>query len=162
MKLFEPKPGQGEEIPEPEGKLSPRSKARRVALQGLYQWQVAETDLHDIMKQFQEDGRLVKVDIELFQELLVEVSKQRNDLDAKYADFLDRSVSMIDPIEKIILRIGVYELENKPEIPYRVVINESIELAKRFGAEDSHKYINGILDKVAQSTRALEFNAPTL
>ncbi len=80
-------------------------------------------------------------------------------MDQQFQQYLDRSVSMIDPIEKVILRIGVFELQHKIEIPYKVVINESIELAKRFGAEDSYKYVNGILDKVAQQIRSLEFSS---
>lgn len=159
MKLFEPKPGQGEEIIEAEGHVSPRSNARRVTLQALYQWQVADSDLLEIVKQFKEDGRLEGADFDLFNELFHEVVKSPDALDELYASYLDRSVSMIDPIEKNILRMGVFELQNKIEIPYRVVINESIELAKRFGAEDSHKYINGILDKVAQTVRSIEFSA---
>lgn len=159
MKLFEPKPGQGEEVVEPEVRISPRSQARRTALQALYQWQVAGSDLFEITKQFNEDGRLEKSDVNLFQELVKEVIESADALDKIYADYLDRSVSMIDPVEKIILRIGVFELQSKPEIPYRVVINEAIELAKRFGAEDSHKYINGILDKAAQKIRSVEFSA---
>lgn len=159
MKLFEPKPGHGEEIVEPEGRVSPRSQSRRAALQALYQWQVGGQDLFEITKQFNEDGRLENCDLELFQELTSEVSKTAEELDQQFQQYLDRSVSMIDPIEKVILRIGVFELQHKIEIPYKVVINESIELAKRFGAEGSHKYVNGILDKVAQQIRSLEFSS---
>lgn len=159
MKISDFKPGQGEEIVEEEGKVSPRSQARRVALQALYQWQMNHSEIGDITKQFNEEGRLDAIDVPLYQDLVNAVSQTSEQLDQQYAEFLDRSVAMIDPIEKIILRIGVYELQNKIEIPYKVVINESVELAKRFGAEESHKYINGILDKVAQVLRALEVNA---
>lgn len=150
------KPGQGEEIEVEEKPYSPRTLARRVALQALYQWQLNQTEPHEVIKQFSEDGRFEGVDMPLFQDIFNFVSNNSAALDALYADLLDRSVSMIDPIEKNILRIGAYELQEKIEIPYRVVINEAVELAKSFGAEDSHKYINGILDKVAQSLRSLE------
>lgn len=159
MNISNFKPGQGEEIAEGESKITPRSLSRAVALQALYQWQMNASDLTDIMKQFNEEGRLTGIDVPLFQDIVHTVVSEVDEYDALYGQFLDRSVAMIDPIEKIILRIGVYELKHKPEIPYKVVLNEAVELAKRFGAEDSHKYINGILDKAAQELRSLEVSA---
>ncbi|MDX1347060.1 MAG: transcription antitermination factor NusB [Thiomicrorhabdus chilensis] len=153
------KPGQGEEVPEVEEKVSPRTQSRRVALQALYQWQINADEPMSITKQFNEDGLLAGADVALFNELLSQVSSKAVELDEIYGGLLDRSVSMIDPVEKNIMRMGVYELQTKPEIPYKVIINECVELAKRFGAEDSHKYVNGILDKVAQQLRSLEVNA---
>ncbi|WP_028486365.1 transcription antitermination factor NusB [Thiomicrorhabdus chilensis] len=153
------KPGQGEEVPEVEEKVSPRTQSRRVALQALYQWQINADEPMSITRQFNEDGLLAGADVALFNELLSQVSSKAVELDEIYGDLLDRSVSMIDPIEKNIMRMGVYELQTKPEIPYKVIINECVELAKRFGAEDSHKYVNGVLDKVAQQLRALEVSA---
>lgn len=153
------KPGQGEEIVEKEGKVSPRSQSRRVALQALYVWEMTEDSPATIIKHFNEDDMLENLEFELFKELLEQVVARSEALDAIYGKFLDRSVAMIDPIERIIMRMGCYELEAKPEIPYRVVINECVELAKRFGAEEGHKFINGILDKVAKEQRSLEFNA---
>ncbi len=150
------KPGDGVEVAEEEGPVSPRSQSRRVALQALYQWQMNHAEPFDIIKQFSEDGLLGDVDASLFRDLVNSVTGQVTELDAIFAPFLDRAVAMIDPVEKNILRMGVYELQSKPEIPYRVVINESVELAKRFGAEESHKYINGVLDKVALELRSLE------
>ena len=149
-------PGQGEEVVEPEAKVAPRSQSRRVAVQALYQWQMNHDEVSQIIKQFNEDGLLEDLEFDWFKELLTEVSQQAESLDALYAEFLDRSVARIDPVERAILRIGAYELQSKVEIPYRVVINESVELAKRFGAEESHKYINGVLDKVAKQLRKLE------
>lgn len=160
MNVKDLKPGTGVELEEDEGYVSPRSQSRRAALQALYQWQVNCSDPFDIIKQFSEDGFLLDVDVPLFRDLLNSVTAQVTALDEAYAPFLDRAVTMIDPVEKNILRMGVYELQSKPEIPYRVVINESVELAKRFGAEESHRYINGILDKVAGECRSLEKTAP--
>lgn len=152
-------PGQGEEIIEVEGQVTPRTQSRRVAMQALYVWEMTHNEINEIIKNFSEDGLLVDLDFELFKELLTNVSTDATDLDTLYADLLDRSVSMIDPIERTIMRIGVYELQSKQQIPYRVVINECVELAKRFGAEEGHKFVNGILDKVAKKLRPLELNA---
>jgi len=129
-------------------------------LQALYQWQVNRSDVLDIIKQFSEAGRLDAIDVALFQDIVNGVVRQSDTLDALYQPYLDRAVAMIDPVEKNILRMGVQELQDKIEIPYRVVINEAVELAKRFGAEESHKYINGILDKVALDLRTLERGQP--
>ncbi|MGC9385876.1 MAG: transcription antitermination factor NusB [Hydrogenovibrio sp.] len=161
MNLKDLKPGSGVELEEDEGYVSPRSQSRRVALQALYQWQVNCSEPFDIIKQFSEGGFLTDVDVPLFRDLVNSVTSQVMALDSAYAPFLDRAVAMIDPIEKSILRLGVYELQSKPEIPYRVVINESVELAKRFGADESHRYINGILDKVAAECRQLEKSMPS-
>lgn len=133
-----------------------RSQARRRALQALYQWQLTGQDLCDIDRQFLEEQEMGKVDIDYFQELLHQIPKHLDELDGQCDSFLDRPMSQIDPVEQAILRIGSYELAKRPEIPYRVVINEAVELAKAFGAEQSHKYINGVLDKVAQQLRAVE------
>ncbi|WP_373018855.1 transcription antitermination factor NusB [Thiomicrorhabdus sp.] len=157
--LNQVQPGKGEEVQEDEPQVSQRTETRRVALQALYQWQMNADEPFVIAKQFSEDGLLTGVDATLFNELLSEVSSKAVELDEVYGALLDRSVSMIDPVEKTIMRMGVYELQAKPEIPYKVIINECVELAKRFGAEDSHKYVNGILDKVAQQLRSMEVNA---
>ncbi len=152
------KPGQGEEVIEPEGQVTPRTQARRVAMQALYVWEMTHNEIHVIIKDFSEEGLLVDMDFELFKELLTNVSMAAADLDAAYASLLDRSVNMIDPVERAIMRMGVYELKSQLQIPYKVVINESVELAKRFGAEEGHKFVNGILDKVAKELRPLELN----
>ncbi len=136
-----------------------RSLARQRALQALYQWQMTGQDLADIDKQFMDEQDMKKVEIKYFQELLHQIPKCLNELDAISSDLLDRGIEQVDPIERAILRIGIYELKHRIDIPYRVVINESVELAKIFGAEQGHKYINGILDKVAQQERAIEVKA---
>lgn len=133
-----------------------RSKARRCALQALYQWQVAGQNLGDIESQFLTEQDVAGADQSYFSELLHGVPRQLDEIDARYRAFLDRGIGDLDPVELAILRIGVYELMNRPEIPYRVIINEAVELAKTFGAEQSHRYINGVLDKVAREQRTAE------
>jgi len=149
-------PGQGEEIVEQETKVSLRTQSRRVALQALYQWQMTNEDVSQIIKQFNEEGLLEGLELAFFEELLSEVSAHAESLDELFSGYLDRSVARIDPVERAIMRMGAYELQSKIEIPYKVVINESVELAKRFGAEESHKYVNGILDKAAKQLREAE------
>lgn len=144
------------EVEEQEEAVSPRTQARRVALQALYQWQVNSSEIYLIEKQFLEQGLLSGLDRDWFRELLSEVSRSADELDQQYADFLDRSIKLINPVERTILRMAAYELQTQMQIPYKVVINEAVELTKRFGAEDAHKYINGVLDKVAQRLRPLE------
>ena len=133
-----------------------RSKARRCALQALYQWQMAGQDLGDIESQFLNEQDLGGADLGYFSELLRSIPRQTTELDEQYRPFLDRAVDELDPIELAILRIGAYELMRHPEIPFRVVINEAVELAKTFGADQSHRYINGVLDKAARELRAVE------
>lgn len=147
-----------EEIEEQEVQASPRTQARRVALQALYQWQVNQDEIYLIEKQFFEDGLLSNLDREWFRELLDKVSADCEGLDQFYGQFLDRSSKLINPVERTIMRMATYELQTQMQIPYKVVINEAVELTKRFGAEDAHKYINGILDKVAKKLRPTEFS----
>ena len=130
------------------GKL--RARARRRALQAIYQWQMAGQDLQDIEKQFTEEMDMSEIDLEFFREFLFGVPKQVDELDERFRGFLDRTPEQLDPIERAILRMGTFELATRPDVPVRVVINEAVELAKQFGAEQSHKYINGVLDRVAR------------
>lgn len=141
-----------------ESKMSPaaRRKARYFALQALYQWQLSGNDLADIEVQYLTDNDMKRVDTPYFRELLHGVPQHLDTLDEKMADILDRPLKELDPIELAVLRIGIYELTYRPDVPYRVVINEALELAKLFGAEDGYKYVNGILDKVAQQLRKNE------
>lgn len=133
-----------------------RTNARQAAVQALYQWQISGHNLSEIERQFVEEGRLKDAQKSYFNELLYGVPKNLDAIDQTLAEFVDRPVDKIDPVERAILRIGVYELEHRPDMPYRVILNEGINLAKCFGADGSHKYVNGILDKVAQKKRALE------
>ncbi len=136
-----------------------RSRARERALQALYQWQMAGQSLTDIENQFIEEQDMGQVDMEYFHELLHQVPAHLNELEGHVDGFLSRPIEQVDPIERAILRLGVYELAHRIDIPYRVIINEWVELAKSYGAEQGHKFINGILDKAAQQLRAAEIKA---
>lgn len=133
-----------------------RTNARKAAVQALYQWQMTGQSLIEIEGQFLEEERLKDAQKSYFTELFHGVPKNLEAIDQALSEFVDRPVDMIDPVERAILRIGVYELVNRLDMPYRVVLNEGINLAKYFGADGSHKYVNGILDKVAQQKRAVE------
>ncbi len=144
-------------------KPNAKHQARSCALQSLYQWQLSGNDLSDIEQSFAElvagEQEIAKIHQGLFEELLHQIPARVTELDEAINPFLDRSADQLDPIEQVILRIGAYELLFKPELPYRVAINEGVELAKEFGAEQSHRYINGILDKLAHKVRAIEVAA---
>ncbi len=133
-----------------------RTNARKAAVQALYQWQMAGQDLSEIERQFLEEERLKDAQKSYFVELFYGVPKNLSAIDLALTEFVDRPVDMIDPVERAILRIGVYELLHRLDMPYRVILNEGINLAKYFGADGSHKYVNGILDKIAQQKRAVE------
>ncbi len=131
-----------------------RIKARRSAVQALYQWHITANPLPEILAEFQdEEKRLEKADTEYFRDLVKGVGEHRNALEELMRSTLDRPVEKLDPVERCILWLSLYELQHHPEIPARVIINESVELAKMFGAEESHKYINSIVDKVARTVR---------
>lgn len=140
-------------------KPSARRKARRFALQALYQWHMTGDNLGNIEQQFRDENDLKKTDTVFFRELLHKIPACVNEMDALFTPHLDRDKDELDKVELAALRIGTYELAKRLDIPYRVVINEGIELAKYFGATDSYKYVNGILDKVALQVRAVEINA---
>ncbi len=133
-----------------------RHKARRAAVQALYQWQLTEQDPGDIENHFILDHSMEDTDLAYFHELVREIPLHRHELDDHIAPHLDRALQDVDPVERAILRLGAYEFEFHPEIPYKVVLNESVELAKTFGAEHGHKYVNAVLDKVATKLRAVE------
>lgn len=137
-----------------------RTKARRIAVQALYQWDIGSGEsLSDIEQQFIEEREVRGADMDYFHQLLFEVPARLASLDQAFAPVLDRAVSSLDPVERAILRIGSYELAHRPEVPVRVAINEGVELAKRFGADQSHRYINGVLDKIARQLRRSEMEA---
>ena len=134
-----------------------RVKARRNTVQALYQWLLTSKEAADILSEFELDAHtLAKTDVDYFKELFLGVIKNKTELETQFIDLLDRSLDDLDAIERAILLIGSYELVHHIELPYRVVVNESIELAKTFGAEESHKYINGIMDRLAQQLRSME------
>ena len=133
-----------------------RREARNFALQALYQWQMAGSTLNEIEAQFRTEQDMSQADLGLFSELLHGVPAKVSELDATIAPCLDRALDDLDPVERNVLRMGTYELAHRIEVPYRVVINECVNLAKTFGATDSHKYVNGVLDKLAKTLRRAE------
>ncbi|MBL1260597.1 MAG: transcription antitermination factor NusB [Thiotrichaceae bacterium] len=133
-----------------------RSQARRCAVQALYQWQLTGADVAEVVAQILEEKDVKKVDSSYFRGLFGGVVKQVDKMDALLTPALDRSIKSIDPVELAIMRLGAYELQYNIEVPYRVVINEAVELAKTFGADQGHKYVNGVLDKLAVTLRGPE------
>ena len=136
-----------------ENKFEFRRRARRRALQALYQWHLTGMDVGEIIAQFREEQDFSNVDTELFATLVRKVSKDQAIIDEKLEPFLDRPLAQLDVIEHVILSIGAYELLYSIEIPHEVAIDEAINLAKMFGAEQGHSYINGVLDKAAKQWR---------
>ena len=138
---------------------SPRRRAREFAVQGLYQWLLAGADPRTIAKDVAMLEGFGKSDQAMFDRLWQGAVAERDELDAMLADYLDRAPSALSPIEHAILLVGGYELQAMIETPYRVVINEAVELAKMFGGTDGHKYVNGVLDKLALRLREAEVQA---
>jgi len=133
-----------------------RSRSRSLAIQALYQWQLAGQDVGAIIDHFMIEQDAKKFDTDYFTELVRGVPTRLDELDSALASCVDRALESVDPVERAILRLGAYELMEHPEIPYRVVINEAVELAKTFGAEKGHRYVNGVLDKAARALRPIE------
>jgi len=156
----------------------PRSEARRYALLALYQWQLSAGNPAEIVRQFLDDpdwgaavaadllgeadkapaeaATTARYDVQLFSTLVRGVGEQADEIDDALRPLLDRAVTSLDPVERNILRIGTYELLYSPQLPVGVVINEAVNLAKEFGATEGHKYVNGVLDKLARRVRAAE------
>ncbi len=141
--------------------LAARSRARRRALQAIYAWQISGNTIEHVIEEFRHEQDMEIADLGYFEGLLRGVEKNCADLDAALAPFLDRDVAQVDPIERAVLRLAAYELRHRLDVPYRVVLNEAIEVAKRFGAEHGHTYVNGVLDKAAKEWRAAESRAST-
>ncbi len=137
-------------------KPSPRRKARELAVQAIYSWQISQNSVTDIEVNFIADNSKRRFDIEYFQLLLRGVTSNLSDIDDAISPYVDRPLDDIDHVEKAILRVAVFELKDCTDVPYRVVINEAIELAKSFAADDSHKFINGVLDKTVKLIRPEE------
>jgi N utilization substance protein B len=143
--------------PRPEGiDLAARSRARRRALQALYAWQLSGSHMKAVIEQFRHEQDMEVADLDYFEDLLCGVEQHVDALDAALRPYLDREVGEVDPIERAALRLAAYELKFRPDVPYRVVINEAIEVTKRFGADHGHSYVNGVLDKLAGELRAVE------
>ena len=141
--------------------IKQRKKARSILVQALYQWQITDYPASDIEAQYRVDTeeRGGSADWDYFHEIFVGIVGNQETLDQKISPFLDRDLERLDPIELAILRLGCFEFSERIDIPYKVVINECVDLAKKFGASDSHKYINGVLDKMARELRKLEIGA---
>ncbi|MCX7196301.1 MAG: transcription antitermination factor NusB [Proteobacteria bacterium] len=135
---------------------SSRRRSRELALQGIYQWRLTRDDQEQIEKQIRAEKGMGRYDVEFFSKLLRGVLTQHAELETVVTMHLDRTLDELSPVEFSVLLIGAYELIHHPEIPYRVVINEAVELAKTFGGTDGHKFVNGVLDKVAAQVRAIE------
>ena len=153
-------------VPEPAAtpprRVQPRSgrrRAREFALQGLYEWLVSGTEAGAIDAHMREQDEFAKCDVGHYQALLDGCIAEAPKIDTLLARFLDRRTALLSPVEHGVLMIGVYELEHCLEIPYRVAINEAVELAKSYGGTDGHKYVNGVLDKTASVLRPVEVEA---
>jgi len=136
-----------------------RKKARRALVQAIYQWQMTGASPSVVIKEFEEGEALKNADPEFFADALRRIALHADLLDEQFTPLLDRAHKDLDPVEMALLRLGVDELMHRPDVPYRVVIDEYVELAKTFGAEESHKYINGVLDKLSRQLRPVEVAA---
>ena len=136
-----------------------RAKARRLALQALYQWDLSGTDLKLIEQQFRESEEYPGVDEAYFNELLHQVPARLDVIEDGLVACMQIPWAELDPVERAVLRLASYELQARPDIPYRVVINEAVNLAKKFGAEQAHKFVNGVLDQAARQLRPREQGA---
>jgi len=136
--------------------IAARSAARELLVQALYQWQMNESGQEELLEQFRLDKDYSKVDSEYFESNLLAILNESAELDESLLPVLDRKLELLDPVAHAILWLSAFEFKHKIEIPYRVVMNEAIKLAKKFGPTDSHKYVNAILDKLAVNLRAIE------
>jgi N utilization substance protein B len=136
-----------------------RTRARELMVQALYQKQIAGHTTSDLVLQFHEQVAYERVDQVFFDEQFPAISDSQDELEKKIDELIDRPLEQLDPVERAILLIGVYELESRIDVPYRVVINECVNLAKRFGSIEGHKYVNACLDVAAKSFRETEIQA---
>ncbi len=130
-----------------------RRHARQYALQAMYQWQLSDTPITDIEMDFLNRHIKQKTDVDYFKELIHNIPKQQNELDHHFIPYLNRALTELDPVELAILRLATYELAKRLDVPYRVVINEALELTKKFGSVEGFKFVNGVLDQVARQLR---------
>lgn len=138
--------------------INGKRRARKLALQALYQWLMSGSDLHEIEAQFRVINNMEKVDFEYFCRLLKGVPEHLTELESSLSPFIDREIAGLNPIELTTLRIGAFELIHCPEIPYKVVLDESISLTKEFGSQDGHRYVNGVLNNLARQVRSVEIS----
>ena len=133
-----------------------RAVARKLALQALYRWQINNTPWQDVVNEFAAEEDMRKADRGYFNQLVTDICQSSGALDEALAAWMDRKPAELDPVERAVLWVGAHELRSAPEVPYRVVINEAVGLAKRFGATDSHKFVNAVLDTAARQLRPNE------
>ncbi len=138
---------------------SSRKKAREMLVQSLYQWELAGQDPVQIEAQFHADNNMDKVDVEYYGSLLRAICSRCPDIDSNYTALLDRRLDELDPVSLSILRIGAYEMAERPDVPFRVVINEAVNLAKKFGPQDSQKFVNAVMDRLVPRHRKAELHA---
>ena len=134
-----------------------RARARRYAMQALYQWNLSGEDLSVICRQFLENEDFSRADEPYFRELLKNIPENIESIDKNISENIDRPMAQLDPVERAILRLATYELLARAEIPYRVTINEAVQLARKFGAEEGHAFVNAVLDQAARSIRPDEY-----
>jgi len=134
-------------------KQGARSRARELIVQSLYQKQITGHDVVELLRQFHDRPDYKRVDKKYYDQALREICENRESIEESIDELADRPITQLDPVERGILLLGFYELQSKPDVPYKVVINESVNLAKRFGAVDGHKYINALLDRAAEKLR---------
>ncbi len=139
--------------------LAARSRSRRRALQAIYAWQVGGNRMVQVIEQFRHEQDMEIADLEYFEDLLNGVEKHVAELDAGIKTHIDREIDQIDPIERAVLRIAAYEFRYRIDVPYRVVINEAVEVTKRFGADHGHTFVNGVLDRLAAQWREVEYRS---
>jgi N utilization substance protein B len=133
-----------------------RSVARKFAMQALYQWQMTGHSANELVNQFVGGDDFGGADRDYFEEIVRGCVQRKKSIDAAIAPFIDRPLEQLDPVDTAILMMGMFELQWRLDVPYRVVINEAIDLAKRFGATDAHKYVNAVLDRAARELRKAE------
>lgn len=138
-----------------------KQRARKLILQALYQWLMTSQDISAIEEQFRALTKAERADMGYFSRLLYEIPKQIHVIEEAIIPFLDRPIAELNPIELTVLRLGAFELLFCPEIPYKVVLNESITLTKEYGSQDGHRYVNGILNNLARKVRAVEIDMDT-
>ncbi|MFA5169924.1 MAG: transcription antitermination factor NusB [Sulfuriferula sp.] len=137
-----------------------RRKSREFAVQGIYLWLLNQQPVNDVIKQLREDTAYHEIDETMFSKLLHGVVANVAELDLRIGHFVDRPIAELSPVEHAVLLLGAQELLHSLEVPYRVIINEAVELTKTFGGTDGHKYVNGVMDKIAAQVRSVEVNKP--
>ena len=146
-------------VPAKKSVAKARGKSRRLAMQAIYQWQMTGDSITGIKQQFFDENNSSKIDTEYFSELVSGVAANLSELDGLLEKYMTRTIESVDPIERAILRLGTYEFINRLDVPYRVVLNEAVNIAKEFCAEKSHAFVNAVLDKVAKEIRHIEVQA---